>query len=272
MLKTVMPVPSQQILALNDAQTSENRIHSDDVALKYGFAGALVSGVNVFGYLSQPLVRAYGVDWLSRGILDVIFLKPAYQDDLLTIQTENVGGNAQARNHLTSAFNESGKQIAKLESWSPAELPPINKLASAVGVQQGSERLEISWELININQPAPVYAWQPSEQDNMEKVVAQRDQTALYLSDSGLIHPCTLLDACNKALMRMFILPAWIHTGSRVCLRKALRVGQVIEVHMTPIEKWERKGHQFIKLYIAMWTDGEVAVEVEHTAIFRLAE
>ena len=33
-----------QILALNNAQTSENRIHSDDIAAKYGFEGALVSG------------------------------------------------------------------------------------------------------------------------------------------------------------------------------------------------------------------------------------
>jgi len=38
-----------------------------------------------------------------------------------------------------------------------------------------------------------------------------------------------------------------------------------------PIEKWKRKGHQFIKLYISMWTDNEVALEVEHTAIFSIA-
>ena len=63
-----------QILALNNAQTSENRIHSDDIAAKYGFEGALVSGANVFGYLSQPLVRYYKESWLSSGILDVIFL------------------------------------------------------------------------------------------------------------------------------------------------------------------------------------------------------
>ena len=48
-----------QILALNNAQTSENRIHSDDIAAKYGFEGALVSGAIVIGSLSQPLVRYY---------------------------------------------------------------------------------------------------------------------------------------------------------------------------------------------------------------------
>ena len=66
-------VPNFQILALNDAQSSENRIHSDEIAAKYGFAGALVSGVNVFGYLSQPLVQHYKKDWLSRGIMAVSY-------------------------------------------------------------------------------------------------------------------------------------------------------------------------------------------------------
>ena len=71
--------------------------------------------------------------------------------------------------------------------------------------------------------------------------------------------------------MRQFLLPAWIHAGSRLTLRKSLQVGQSIEVRAVPIEKWKRKGHQFIKLYISMWTDNEVALEVEHTAIFSIA-
>ena len=50
------------ITALNDATDSENRMHSDEVAARYGFAGALVSGVNVFGYMTQPLVAEFGTE------------------------------------------------------------------------------------------------------------------------------------------------------------------------------------------------------------------
>ena len=71
--------------------------------------------------------------------------------------------------------------------------------------------------------------------------------------------------------MRQFILPAWIHTGSRLVTRKPLQVGQEIEVRAIPTEKWRRKGHEFIKRYVAMMTQGEVAIEVEHTAIFNIA-
>ncbi len=48
------------ITAINDGTESENRMHSDDVAARYGFKGALVSGVNVFGYMTQPLVAQFG--------------------------------------------------------------------------------------------------------------------------------------------------------------------------------------------------------------------
>jgi len=259
-----------QILALNNAQTSENRIHSDDIAAKYGFEGALVSGANVFGYLSQPLVRHYRESWLSSGIVDVIFLKPAYQENLLTIKTEELSSEYSQRNHLTSAYNEKDVLIAKLESWLPRQLPPINELADLYKEPAEVERKEIHWDLISINQPWPSYRWNPTEADNQERVRAQRDQAELYQGSKGFIHPYYLLEACNKALMRQFILPAWIHTGSRLVTRNPLQAGQEIEVRVVPTEKWKRKGHQFIQLYVAMLTQGEVAIEVEHTAIFHI--
>lgn len=266
-------IPPQQILALNDAEDSENRIHSDAIAAKYGFKGALVSGVNVFGYLTQPLVRVYGREFLEHGIMDVVFLKPAYQDNLISIRTENLGAETSRRNHLTCAYNEDEQLLAKLESWSPVELPPVNPL---VDLSMGdpapvSKRPEISWDNIQIMKPAPVYRWQPSEAENLAHVLLQRDQSPVYQGSSGLLHPYYLLDACNKTLMRMYTMPAWIHTGSHLVLRKPLRVGQAIDIRCLPIEKWEQRGHQYIKLYIAMLENSEVALEIYHSAIFRIA-
>ena len=59
-------VQTYQVRAVNDALTSENRIHSDEIARRYGFSGALVSGVAVLGHLVHPLVEAYGEDWLGN--------------------------------------------------------------------------------------------------------------------------------------------------------------------------------------------------------------
>lgn len=268
-------IPSQQILALNDAGQSENRIHSDAIAAQYGFDGALVSGVNVFGYMTQPLVNAYGGAWLDEGIMDVVFLKPAYQDNLINIRTESLGAESSQRNHLTCAFNEQGKLLAKLESWLPATMPALSPwldLALAgESIDSSQERPEISWDGIELMSPWPLYHWQPDAADNDAHVAVQRDRASVYQGPNAYLHPYLLLDACNRCLMRQFIMPAWIHTGSQLTLRRPLKVGQTFSLYCLPVEKWERRGHQYLRLYIAMLSGGEVALEVKHTAIFRLA-
>lgn len=259
------------ILAFNNAQSSENRIHSDEIAAKFGFKGALVSGANLFGYLSQPLVAHYRESWLQTNIINVEFIKPAYQDDLLTIKTKDLSCDSSSRAHCTYMYNAENQLLAKLKSSQPDQLPEVNQLAQIYRKPEELKRQEISWDIINENKPWPTYVWKPTQEDNLQRVSTQRDQCAIYQSTRGHIHPYYLLESCNKALMRKFIMPAWIHTGSRLILRKPLQVGQTIEIRTTPAQKWERKGHQFVKLYIAMLTDNTVALEAEHIAIFKIA-
>ena len=264
-------IASQQISAINDLESAENKIHSDDIAQKFGFTGALVSGTTVFAYLTQALVKVYGEQWLCRGLIDVVFLKPAYQDDLLSIHTENSEPADGQRHHLTSAYNEDGVLLARLESRDPAVLPPVNTLAGASGSATTGPRVEIAWKLIHLQQAAPTWLWQPTADDNQRCTDRQRDPALLYRGEAGFVHPYLLLAACNEALKRMFILPAWIHTASRMTSRQPVKLGRPITVHTVPIQKWERRGHQFIKLYIAMWIDDAVVLEVEHSAIFKIS-
>lgn len=70
------------ITAHNPATGSENRIHADDVARRYGFRGGLVPGVTVYGYVATGLA---GPDWVARGGAEVRFRKPCYEGDLLEI-------------------------------------------------------------------------------------------------------------------------------------------------------------------------------------------
>ena len=261
----------QQILALNDAESSENQIHSDDVARRYGFSGALVSGVNVFGYLTQPLVRHYGAAFLERGMMDVLFLKPAYQDNLLSIRTENLSQESTLRSHVTSAYNEDGTLLAKLESWLPFELPEISPRAAMTQGAEISSRPEVSWDAIQIEQPAPALLWQPTAAENKTHVEVQRDRATLYQAAEALIHPYYLLEMCNQVLKNLYVMPAWVHTGSKMVLRQGLKIGQDIVIKAVPIKKWDRKGHEFIRLYVVFLVADEVALEVEHTAIYKLA-
>src|SRR5262249_58444335 len=80
---TIMPL--HQPTAINHSDASENRIHSDDVARAYGFTGALVPGVAVFGHMTHPLTNELGLDWLGHSRVALRLLKPAYHGDRLKI-------------------------------------------------------------------------------------------------------------------------------------------------------------------------------------------
>ncbi len=265
-------IQDMRILAMNDAESSENKIHSDAVAAKYGFTGALVSGVNVFGYLTQPLTRQFGASCLERAEFEVKFLKPAYHRDELVIKTETRDATAGVKRFSSGAYSPRGELPAQLETTLRQEIPPPIEAFPASLETAAEQRSVIHWDRIHLLEAAPDYLWSPGEEDNRRRVESQRDSSSIYQGPSAFIHPYYLLDACNKALMRMFILPAWIHTDSRLVIRRAIRSGQDLMVRAVPTHKWKRKGHQFIRLNIAMIHEGELAMQAEHTAIFRIAE
>src|SRR3990167_8711712 len=79
---TVPPMPLIRTLtAFNTATASENRIHADDVASRFGFTGGLVPGVDVFAYMAHAPVALWGRDWLSEGRIRAKFGKPVYDGD-----------------------------------------------------------------------------------------------------------------------------------------------------------------------------------------------
>src|SRR5579862_5387654 len=79
-------VDTYSVRARNTAVDSENRIHDDRVAAAYGFRGGLVPGVTVYGYLTVPVVRRFGADWLARGGMRVSFREPVYAGDEVTVE------------------------------------------------------------------------------------------------------------------------------------------------------------------------------------------
>src|SRR5271168_2899355 len=91
-----------RVSAYNTSKQSENKIHDDAVARKYGFSGGLVPGVDVIAYMMHPPIAKWGRAFLERGLIDARFLKPVYdgetaevrateQDGVLTLEVESRG-------------------------------------------------------------------------------------------------------------------------------------------------------------------------------------
>ena len=74
-------IESYEEIAFNQAPDSDNEIHSDEMAQRFGFEGGLVPGVTVSAYLVQPGVEAWGEAFFAGGGAHVQILKPTYHDE-----------------------------------------------------------------------------------------------------------------------------------------------------------------------------------------------
>jgi hypothetical protein len=241
-------------------------MHSDDVALAYGFKGALVPGVTVFSHMTQPLVARHGIDWLTRGSAEVTFAKPAYEGELLSIRSTP---GAEADSYAVTCLNEQGVELAQMS----AQLhyaPPAADTRATVAPAAAREKQLVTWDLMEVGTPFPALLWNPTQADNLEWCADVRDELPIYRDGSApLLHPGFVLRQANLVLRNRFTLPVWIHTASRIVFHAAARAGEAFEVRAIPEEKWLRKGHEFVRLYVCILRDGRVVAEILHTAIFR---
>jgi 3-hydroxybutyryl-CoA dehydratase len=69
-----------------------NPIHYDPVfAQNAGFPAPIATGVMSSAFLSEMLTRAFGVDWIRSGSIDVKFIRPIYAGDTVTARGRITG-------------------------------------------------------------------------------------------------------------------------------------------------------------------------------------
>lgn len=266
--QSMAPVlPPYRVRTHNASEDSENRMHSDEVARSFGFKGALVPGVTVFAHMTRPLVERHGEAWLGRGTADVSFAKPAYEGDLLTVTSS---ANPNGPGCELVCRNDAGIELARMVSHIPDTPPAIDPRSDIAPAPPSNERPLVTWDLMAVGKPFPALAWTPTAADNAQWCADVRDDLPLYAQGAHApLHPGFVLRQANYVLRNRFTLPAWIHTGSRIVFHAPLRIGRAYEVRAIPEEKWERKGHQFVRVYVAIRAGDKTMAEIAHTAIFQ---
>ena len=252
-----------EVTARNFSTASENKMHSDEVAQKFGFRGALVPGVAVYGHLTYPLVEAFGDAWLGHSQAEVRLIKPAYHGDTLSVIM-----TAEDQGHHVTCTNQDGALLATLRSLQPIDLPAAENWAQ-YGRLKTNGRVEIAWDNVIPNQLFPDFEVTLSQEMNRQYIEQIADPLEIY--QQGRIHPHLLLSLANRALMEQYVMPAWIHVGSETRHRVLLMEGDTIRVRTAVQERWQKKGHEFIRIYIGYFRGTELAVDILHTAIFKVA-
>jgi acyl dehydratase len=251
-----------EVRARNLSAQSENKIHDDAVARRFGFSGALVPGVEVYAYACHPVIRRWGRAWLERGTAECRFQSPVYDGDLVAVMAAEAGEGIALtvrRGETPCATGRAALPGAGLRpeadawAWSapPTERPPASEESLAPGTVLGTAPFEVTPDraaeyLAGVREADPIYARE------------------------GLAHPGLVLRLCNQALVQNVVLGPWIHVGSRVRNLAAARVGGTLTARARVTENAERKGHRIVDLDVLV-VDGAGApvAHVLHTAIWR---
>src|SRR5258708_19258610 len=77
-----------RVQAYNTAKLSENKMHDDTVAKRFGFSSGLVPGVDVMAYMMHLPVRKWGRAFLERGLIEARFIKPVYDGEIANVSGE----------------------------------------------------------------------------------------------------------------------------------------------------------------------------------------
>jgi acyl dehydratase len=81
-----------RVSAFNTSKQSENKIHDDTVARKFGFSGGLVPGVDVLAYMIHMPVAKWGRAFLERGLIEARFVKPVYDGEFADVTASESDG------------------------------------------------------------------------------------------------------------------------------------------------------------------------------------
>ena len=254
-----------RVSAYNTAHDSENKIHDDAVARRFGFGGGLVPGVDVYGYMTHLPVMRWGRAWLERGTAECRFLKPVYDGDIATVTASEVDGaldiTVESRGEVCAAGRAGLSEVSDLprladfaEVPQRAARPPADEASLAAETWLGLE-------------PYPVTA------EMAARYLADSHESAPIYAEEALVHPRDILRACNFVLSRNVVFGPWIHTGSRVQHLGAVAVGSTLSVRARITRNYEHKGHHFVEID-ALVVAGETApvARIAHTAIYRLRQ
>ncbi|WP_024516389.1 hypothetical protein [Bradyrhizobium sp. Tv2a-2] len=254
-----------RVSAYNTAKQSENKMHDDTVARRFGFSGGLVPGVDVMAYMMHLPVEKWGRVFLERGLMDARFVKPVYDG-------EDVDLRARESDGVLELEVESRGEICATGSASLPAVAPALKLADYKEIAPVVARKPLdasSYELDKWLGTTP-RAWAgEAARDYLADI---RETDPIY-SREGLGHPGLLQKVMNRLLVDNAILGPWIHVGSRMQLLSAGKAGDEITARAKVVGNYEKKGHRFVELDALVVANGTTPLaHCWHIAIYQPRE
>ena len=259
------PIETYRVEAYNTAKLSENKMHDDTVARRFGFSGGLVPGVDVMAYMMHVPIAKWGRDFLEHGLIEARFVKPVYDGEIADVRGEETDGV------ISIQLESRGELCATGMASLPVALPSLS-IADYPATAPVAERKPVgpaSYELGKWLGSMPRRWTGDAADEYLDEV---REVDGIYVRE-GLGHPGLLQRVMNKVLVDNAILGPWIHVGSRMQLLNAARRGDELTARARVIENYEKKGHRFVELDALVVGNGTTPLaHCKHVAIYQPRE
>jgi hypothetical protein len=251
------------VSAFNTAKASENKIHDDATAQRFGFKGGLVGGVSVYGYMSHMPVTKWGRAWLERGIGEARFGKPVYEGDIAEVSA------IEDANGLELQVNSGGVLCATGRAALPSGAPAVPLLSDFKSVAPRATREAADERTLPVGEWLGMNPLKITQEFQTQDIDDARETAPIYLAD-GIVHPGTILRCCNWVLTHNVILPAWMHMGSSVQNLGVAKVGDTLHARARITKNYEHKGHKWVEVdALVLANDATPVIRVTHIAIYR---
>ncbi len=260
--------------AFNQVPESENRIHSDEVARRYGFQGGLVPGVTVTAYLCHPAIDAWGLDWLERGRARAVVGTPLYDGKRFRVELDNATASA----YDAELLDEAGTRCATASVELPETLPTPPAMRGDPHIGEGFQRPRASREVMEELRERGMHAMRARwDVDGSAKITGYLRNTSempkpVQPEGDGYANPAFVLGLTNWVLGSNVIMEAWLHLQTESQHYRAIPRGSELVVESAIADLFEKKGHEFIDLDVAIYLldTEEPALGARLRAIYRL--
>ncbi|MCC6919800.1 MAG: hypothetical protein IT548_11390 [Alphaproteobacteria bacterium] len=256
-----MTVLTHHLVAFNTATESENKIHDDEIAGRFGFTGGLVPGVDVFAYMAHIPVAHWGRDWLSQGGMHARFVKPVYDGDETTAHAEAENDDTLALSVTARGTLCAGGSATRLEPGPmPALLPSAAMPDAATRPKASPQSLRPGQVLGTLHE---VYL----KDAGLQHLKDTREDPALF-DDGAIANPAWMLRRWNYVLALNVRLGPWIHSESRIRLHGLLRDGEAVETRAVVHDNVEKGGHLIVSLDVTTSAHHRLVMSGRHWAIY----
>lgn len=221
-----------QVVARNLPEHARNPIHTDAGAQAAGFPRALVAGVTTYGYLTQPMITAWGEQWVAHGGGEVRFRRPVFDGDLVRCAVSHDGDAV-----LVQAITDEPEQPRAL-------FRAIREGGVLPTMREGEPLLTRELRLTG-------------------------EWGVEHSPGSGICHPATWPLLANHIVHTQVARGSWIHTRSIVRHHALAGVGDLAMVSATVVRRFESHGERAV-VDVHVQVGDTVVASLEHEAIVAL--